>query len=102
MSTTMAHALADRIRYQITAGEKVIQAAGDRSDAVFGSPQDVLTVRGNVSDVAHTNHLWLLDALASRAVEGELPAPLKRNRPNSVEEAVAFLAPRDTDSSERA
>jgi hypothetical protein len=102
MGTTMAQALAERIRYQTTSGEKVLQAAGENSGAVFGNPQDVLSVRGNVSDVAHTNHLWLLDALASRAVEGELPAALRRTRPSSVEEAVAFLAPRDTDSADQA
>jgi len=99
---TMAQALAARIRYQITSGEKLIEAAGERSDAVFGSPQDVLTVRGNVSDVALTNHLWLLDAVAAGAVDGALPAELQRPRPTSVEAAVAFLAPRDTDSAEQA
>jgi uncharacterized damage-inducible protein DinB len=102
MATTMAQALAERIRYQISAGEKLLQAAGSNSGAVFGNPQDVLSVRGNVSDVAHTNHLWLLDLLASKAVEGELPAELRRPRPTTVEAAVAFLAPRDTDSAEQA
>jgi hypothetical protein len=102
MAVTMAQALADRVRYQITAGEKVLQAAGSNSGAVFGNPQDVLTVCGNVSDVAHTNHIWLLDALASGALEGELPAALRRPRPTSVEAAVEFLAPRDTDTCEQA
>jgi hypothetical protein len=36
--------------------------------------------------------------VASGAVETELTGNLKRQRPGSVEEAVAFLAPRDTDS----
>jgi hypothetical protein len=102
MGTTMAQALAERIRYQVANGEKVLQASGDQSGAVFGNPQDVLTVRGNVSDIAHTNHLWLLDALAAGAVQGELPAALRRPRPNDIEDAVAFLAPRDTHSSEEA
>ena len=74
MSTTMAQALADRIRYQAGNGEKLLQAAGDQSSAVFGNPQEVLSVCGNVSDVAHTNHLWLLDAVAAGAVQGALPA----------------------------
>ena len=99
---TMAQALAARIRYQVTSGEKLLQSAGDRGDAVFGSPQDVLTVRGNVSDVALTNHLWLLDAITAGAVDGALPADLAKRRPTSTEAAVAFLAPRDTDSSDEA
>lgn len=102
MATTMAQALAERIRYQTTGGEKVLQAAGKQSDAVFGNPRDVLSVRGNVSDVAHTNHLWLLDAIAAGAVQGELPAALRRPRPTSVDAAVAFLEPRDTHSAEQA
>jgi hypothetical protein len=102
MSTTMAQALAERIRYQINNGEKVLQAAGDQSGAVFGNPQDVLSVCGNVSDVAHTNHLWLLDAVAAGAVQGELPAALRKPRPTSVDAAVAFLAPRDTDTCDQA
>jgi hypothetical protein len=99
---TMAQALAARIRYQITSGEKLLQSAGERSDAVFGSPQDVLSVRGNVSDVALTNHLWLLDAVAAGAVGGTLPPDLQKPRPTSVDAAVAFLAPRDTDTAEQA
>jgi hypothetical protein len=102
MAKTMAQALAERIRYQTESGEKLLKAAGDQSGAVFGNPQDVLSVRGNVSDVAHTNHLWLLDALASKALEGELSSELRRTRPTSVDAAVAFLAPRDTDSSDQA
>jgi uncharacterized damage-inducible protein DinB len=102
MSTTMAQALAERIRYQVTSGEKVLKAAGNQSDAVFGNPQDVLSVCGNVSDVAHTNHLWLLDAVYAGAVERALPPALQKQRPGSVNEAVAFLAPRDTDSAEQA
>jgi uncharacterized damage-inducible protein DinB len=102
MAITMAQALAERIRYQTTQGNKLLQAAGQRSGAVFGDPLDVLSVRGNVSDVAHTNHMWLLDAMASGAVEGELPAELRRQRPTSREAAVQFLAPRDTDSAEQA
>jgi hypothetical protein len=102
MATTMAQALAERIRYQVTSGEKVLQAAGNRSDLVFGDPKEVLNVRGNVSDVAHTNHLWLLDAIAAGVVDSTLPADLQRPRPKSVNEAVAFLDPRDTDTSEQA
>src|SRR5207249_822867 len=102
MATTMAQALAERVRYQTTSGEKVLQAAGDQSGAVFGNPQDVLSVRGNVSDVALTNHLWLLDAVAASAVQGALPAALQRPRPTSVDAAVQFLGPRDTDSAEQA
>jgi uncharacterized damage-inducible protein DinB len=102
MATTMAQALAERIRYQTTSGEKVLQAAGEQSGAVFGNPADVLTVRGNVSDVAVTNHLWLLDAVASGALTAELTGDLRRPRPSSIDEAVAFLAPRDTDSAEQA
>jgi hypothetical protein len=102
MSTTMAQALAERVRAQITSGEKVLKAAGSHSDAVFGNPQEVLCVRGNVSDVAHTNHLWLLDAVYAGAVERALPPALQKPRPGSINEAVAFLAPRDTDSAEQA
>ena len=102
MATTMAQALAERIRYQTTGCEKVLQAAGNQSDAVFGNPSDVLSVRGNVSDIAHTNHLWLLDALAAGAVQGELPTALRRPRPTSIDAAVQFLAPRDTQSAEEA
>lgn len=99
---TMAQALAERIRYQTTSGEKVLQAAGEHSGAVFGNPTDVLSVRGNVSDVALTNHLWLLDALASGAARAELSGDLRKTRPGSVDEAVAFLGPRDTDSADQA
>ena len=102
MATTMAQALAQRIRYQASHGQKVLEAAGEHSGAVFGSPEDVLTVCGNVSDVAHTNHLWLLDAAAAGALQGELPPALRRTRPTSIEGAVQFLAPRDTDSAEQA
>ena len=102
MATTMAQALAERIRNQTAGGEKVLKAAGDQSGAVFGNPQEVLSVRGNISDIAHTNHLWLLDAVAAGAVQGELPAALRRPRPTSIDAAVAFLAPRDTDSAEQA
>jgi hypothetical protein len=102
MATTMAQALAERVRYQIESGEKVLQAAGDRTHAVFGDPKDVLTVRGNVADVAHTNHLWLLDAIASGAVDAGLPPELQRPRPTSIGEAVAFLDPRDADTADQA
>ena len=102
MATTMAQALAERIRYQTTNGEKVLQAAGDQSGAVFGNPQDVLSVRGNVSDIALTNQIWLLDAIKAGALQGTLPAELNKPRPNSVEAAVEFLGPRDTDSAEQA
>ena len=102
MATTMGQALAERIRYQITSGEKLLQAAGNNSDAVFGNPRDVLSVRGNVSDVALTNHLWLLDAVAAGAVDPALPPDLGKPRPTSVDAAVAFLGPRDTDSGEQA
>ncbi|HET6384654.1 MAG TPA: hypothetical protein VFJ58_14775 [Armatimonadota bacterium] len=74
MPVTMAQALAEHIRYQIAAGEKVLQAAGEHSSEVFGNPADVLTVCGNVSGVAHTNRLWLLDAVASGALRGDLSA----------------------------
>jgi hypothetical protein len=100
-TTTMGRALADRVRYQITAGEQVLNAAGANSCAVFGDPAEVLTVCGNVSDVALTNHLWLLDAVASGAVRGDL-GELEATRPASVEAAVAFLAPRETDTAEQA
>lgn len=102
MAKTMAQALAERVRFQIESGEKVLQAAGEQSHAVFGDPKDVLTVRGNISDVAHTNHLWLLDAIAAGAVEAGLPGELQRPRPTSIGEAVAFLDPRDVDSSDQA
>jgi uncharacterized damage-inducible protein DinB len=102
MATTMAQALAERLRYQISSGEKVLQACGDQTGAVFGNPADVLSVRGNVSDVAWTNHLWLLDAVAAGAVNCELVGDLRKTRPASIPEAVAFLAPRDTDSAEQA
>ena len=45
MATTMAQALAERVRYQISSGEKVLQAGGDQAGAVFGNPADVLSVR---------------------------------------------------------
>jgi len=47
--------------------------------------------------VAHTNHLWLLD-VAAAGLCGELPTELRQARPTTIEGAVAFLAPRDTDS----
>jgi hypothetical protein len=86
MATTVGQALAERIRRQTTEGEKVLLAAGlgtenDHSDAVFGPPRSVLSVRGNVSDVAHTNHLWLLDVVAASAVSVELTGDLRRVRP---------------------
>jgi hypothetical protein len=43
-----------------------------------------------------------LDAIASGAVEASLPPELKRARPTSIGEAVAFLDPRDTDTAEQA
>ncbi len=96
---TMAQALAEHIRSQIESSEKVLQAAGDEHHgAVFGNPADVLSVVGNVSDVAHTNHLWLLDMVKAGAVRGDLGQDLQRARPGSVQEAVTFLAPRETDS----
>lgn len=96
---TMAQALAEHIRSQVQSGEKVLQAAGDEHySAVFGNPADVLSVVGNVSDVAHTNHLWLLDMLEAGVVRGDLDAELQRARPSSVPEAVTFLSPRETDS----
>jgi len=101
--TTMAQALAERIRYQIESGEKVLQAAGDQHHgAVFGNPSDVLSVVGNVSDVAHTNHLWLLDMLKAGVVQGDLGQDLQRARPDSVQDAVTFLGPRETDSPDQA
>jgi len=102
MAKTMAQALADRLRYQIESGEKVLAEAGDNSDAVFGDPQEVLSVCGNVSDVAHTNHLWLLDAKAAGAIANGLPAGLQRPRPDSVGAAVEFLAPRESDTCSQA
>jgi uncharacterized damage-inducible protein DinB len=107
MPKTTAQALAERIRYQVAAGEKVLKAAGagsasDNTHAVFGSPEDVLNVRGNVSDVAHTNHLWYLDAVASGAIKADLPSALQRTRPTHVAAAVDFLSPRDTDTAEQA
>src|SRR5579864_5021389 len=99
MSIPVARALAERVLYQINSGERVLEAAGENSGAVFGDPAAVLSVRGNVSDAAWTNHLWLLDALASGAIHAELSGGLKRPRPSSVPEAVQFLAPRDSDTS---
>lgn len=99
MAKTMGQALAERIRYQIAAGEKVLGAAGEEHGSkVFGNPADVLNVTGNVSDVAHTNHLWLLDAKASNAVGNALEGALKRDRPGSIPDACAFLDPRETDT----
>jgi uncharacterized damage-inducible protein DinB len=100
---TMAQALAEHIRSQIQSGEKVLQAAGEEHhSAVFGNPADVLSVAGNVSDVAHTNHLWLLDMLKAGVVQGDLEPELQRTRPSSVPEAVTFLSPRETDSPHQA
>src|SRR4028119_2430938 len=100
---TMAQALAERIRYQTQSGGKVLEAAGDEHHgAVFGNPADVLSVVGNVSDVAHTNHLWLLDMLKAGVAQGDLDAELQRTRPSSVQEAVSFLSPRETDSPDQA
>lgn len=100
---TMAQALAGRIRSQIESGEKVLTAAGDENHgAVFGNPADVLSVAGNVSDVAHTNHLWLIDLLHSGVEQGELSAELQRSRPGNIQDAVAFLEPRETDSPKQA
>lgn len=101
MAMTMAQALAERIRSQIESGERVLKSAGEHSGAVFGDPQDVLTVCGNVADVAHTNHLWLLDAKASGAIANDVPTDLLRERPASIEDAVSFLSPRETDGCEQ-
>jgi len=96
---TMAQALAQHIRLQIQSGEKVLQAAGDEHHgAVFGNPVEVLSVVGNVSDVAHTNHLWLVEMLESGALQGELDENLRRDRPGNLPDAVAFVGPRETDS----
>ena len=95
----MAQALAQRIRIQIQKGEEVLQAAGDEHHgAVFGSPSDVLSVVGNVSDVAHTNHLWLVEMVESGALQDDLSPDLRRACPNSLEEVLSFVAARDTDS----
>lgn len=97
--TTMAQALAEHIRLQIQSGEKVLQAAGDEHhSAVFGNPDDALTVVGNVSDVAHTNHMWLLEMVESGALQGDLGHDLQRALPSSLEEVLAFVAARETDS----
>lgn len=97
--TTMAQALAEHIRLQIQSGEKVLQAAGDEHhSAVFGNPSDVLTVVGNVSDVAHTNHMWLIEMLESDALQGDLGHDLQRPLPSNMEKVMAFVAPRETDS----
>jgi hypothetical protein len=106
MAKTMAQALAARIRYQIKDGEAVLKAAGagtdnDGTDAVFGDPAEVLSVRGNVSDVALTNHLWLLDVAAVGVISQDLGS-LAATRPTTIEGAVAFLGPRDTDSAVQA
>lgn len=98
MATTMGQALAERIRYQTESGKKVLEAAGDHHGAVFGNPADVLTVTGNVSDIAYTNHLWLLDAVASGAVKADLGEELSKTRPATVEQAVDFLGARETDT----
>lgn len=60
MAKTLGQRLAAQLIYQITCGQEVLLAGGadtenDRTDAVFGSPRDVLTVRGNVADVGLTN-----------------------------------------------
>jgi len=103
MAMTMAQALAERVRSQIESGEKVLQAAGDEHHgAVFGNPADVLNVVGNVSDVAHTNHLWLLDLLAAGVAQGDAGPELQRARPGSIQDAVTFLGPRETDSPDQA
>lgn len=100
---TMAQALAERIRYQIESGENVLQAAGDgHHSAVFGNPADVLSVVGNVSDVAHTNHLWLLEMLNSGVTQSDLSQELQRACPGSIQDAVDFLDPRETDSPDQA
>jgi hypothetical protein len=106
MSTTIARAFAERLREQTSAGLKVLQRAGyggaqDRTGEVFGDPAQVLSVRGNVSDIAWTNHLWLLDAVASEAIAA-IPPELQRPRPGSIEDAVRFLDPRDTDTAAQA
>jgi hypothetical protein len=99
MAKTMGQALAERIRSQIAAGEKVLEAAGaQHGNSVFGKPEDVLSVTGNISDVAHTNHLWLLDAKKAGIGGNGLDGALQRERPETVQDAVTFLAPRDTDS----
>jgi hypothetical protein len=100
MVLTMAQALAEHIRGQVAQGEQVLEAAGENSGEVFGSPADVLTVCGNIADVAYTNHLWLLDAAAAGL--GSVAAELQRPRPERVQDAVAFLAPRETDSCDQA
>lgn len=107
MAKTLGQALAARIRCQVKDGEAVLNAGGygtknDRTCAVFGSAQDVLTVRGNIADVALTNHLWLLDLAASGAAHVELTGELKKARPASIPEAIAFLAPRESASAAQA
>ena len=96
---TLASALAEHIRLQIENGKEVLAAAGNEHYAdVFGNPAEVLSVVGNVADVAHTNHLWLMDMIAAGVVRGELGAELQRDRPGNLPEALAFLAARETDS----
>ena len=107
MAKTMGQALAEQIRRQVKVGETVLQLAGtgtaqDRSDAVIGPAEKVLTVRANVSDVAHMNHLWYLFAHQSGALTSPVPDDLKASIPASFPEVRAFLSPRETQTADEA
>lgn len=107
MATTMAQAFAEQIRRQVKIGETVLNLAGmgtenDRTDAAIGPPENVLTVRGNISDVAHMNHLFYLCILQVEGVGAVAPRHLERALPASLADFMQYIGPRETHSAEEA
>lgn len=94
------HFFTDRIALQTRNAERVLKSAGwqtpsDTTHRVLGDPQDVLSIRGNVADIALTNHLWLLDILASGISGFTLPPELNTERPSDHEAALTFVDRRE-------
>ena len=107
MAVTMAQELAEHFRVQTLTAEKALRAAGygtdqDHTGEALGSPECSLTVRGNIGDIARTNHYFYLSALESGALPGPCPPDLAAERPTDFRSFLAFLAPRETYTAEEA
>ncbi len=96
---------AGRLQFQISHAERLLKAAGwqsshDWTDAYIGHPTEVLTIRGNVADIALTNQLWLFNIIDQGLSRLAIPANVDQPRPNSNEASIAFLNPRETMSAD--